>query len=61
MEKVFTRIDVSKDTLDAVIYTSNTKWQFSNNDTGISQLIEAFCKLDPTLVLVETTGGYEAR
>lgn len=59
MDKDFIGIDVSKDTLDAAAYTSNKKWRFSNEEAGISRLIEAFSELAPALVVMEATGGYE--
>jgi transposase len=60
MDKEFIGIDVSKDTLDAATYSSNKKWRFSNDEAGISRLIEAFSKLATELVVMEATGGYEA-
>lgn len=59
MDKEFIGIDVSKDTLDAATYTSNKKWRFSNDEAGISRLIETFSELAPALVVMEATGGYE--
>ncbi len=59
MDKNFIGIDISKDTLDVATYTSNKKWQFSNNDTGISQLIQTLNESATALVVMEATGGYE--
>ena len=59
MDKEFVGIDVSKNTLDVAAYFSKKQWQFSNDDTGINQLVEALCKLAPALVVLEATGGYE--
>lgn len=61
MDKDFVGVDVSKDTLDVATYISNKKWRFSNNDTGISQLVKALVELAPALVVMEATGGYETQ
>jgi transposase len=58
MEELFIGIDVAKDTLE-VATTRGEKRSFSNSDQGRSQL-EAFVRpLDPVLVVLEATGGYE--
>ena len=59
MDQDYFGIDVSKNTLDVAAFNSNQKWQFSNDDTGISQLVETLSKLTPALVVTEATGGYE--
>jgi len=59
LDKDFIGIDVSKDTLDVASYASNKKWQFSNNDNGISQLIQKLHESAAALVVMEATGGYE--
>jgi transposase len=61
MEKEYAGIDVSKDTLDIATYTSNKRWRFTNNDTGISRLIKALEETGLALVVMEATGGYETR
>lgn len=52
-------IDVSKSTLDVATYQSNKKWQVSNDDEGINRLVRVLGELAPTLVVMESTGGYE--
>jgi transposase len=59
MDKDFVGIDVSKDALDVATFTTHKKWHFSNDETGICHLIEALKELPPTLVVMESTGGYE--
>jgi transposase len=59
MDQDYFGIDVSKDTLDVASYTGRKQWQFSNDDTGICQLVEALNKSVPALVVIESTGGYE--
>lgn len=59
MQKDFIGIDVSKDSLDVAAYTSNKRHQFTNNDSGILQLIQMLNESEPALVVMEATGGYE--
>ena len=59
MDKEFVGIDVSKDNLDVAAFTANQKWRFSNDETGVNQLIEAMNPLSPALMVMESTGGYE--
>jgi len=59
MDKQSVGIDVSKDALDVAAFTTNKKWHFSNEETGINQLIEELKVLSPVLVVMESTGGYE--
>jgi transposase len=59
MDKEFVGIDVSKDNLDVATFTTNKEWRFSNDETGIGKLTEVMKALSPTLVVMESTGGYE--
>ncbi len=59
MEKEYIGIDVSKDTLDVASYTTHKKWQFPNNDIGISKLVGTLKELGTLLAVMESTGGYE--
>jgi transposase len=55
----FVGIDVSKDTLDVYIRPDAIVRQFANSEEGISSLLGCLENLNPTLVVVEATGGYE--
>ncbi len=59
MKKDYIGVDVSKETLDVASYVSHSKWQFPNNDSGIKQMVQIISKLNPALVVMESTGGYE--
>lgn len=59
MDQEYIGIDVAKDQLDVAAYVSEKQWQFSNDDSGINQLIDALKPLSVVLVVVESTGGYE--
>ncbi len=59
MQEQFIGIDVSKENLDVATFTTNKKWHFSNEETGINQLIAELKALSPALAVMESTGGYE--
>ena len=60
MEKECIGIDVSKDTLDAAAFTTHGQWHFPNDEAGISRSVQVISELAPALVVMESTGGYEA-
>lgn len=60
-EKGFVGIDVSKARLDVVELPSGEYWQFENTPQGISQLIHRLGSLALGRIVVEATGGYEAK
>jgi transposase len=57
--EAYVGIDVSKDLLDAKVLPSNEFQQFSNDDAGIKKLIKFLKKIDPVLIVFESTGGLE--
>jgi len=61
MSDVFVGIDVSKDHLDVASRPAGTVERFGNDAAGIAQLSEQLRRLAPKLVVLEATGGYEAR
>lgn len=52
-------IDVSKDRLDVAILGEKQEKQFSNTKDGITQLVKQMMDLQPDLIVVEATGGYQ--
>ena len=52
-------VDVSKDLLDVKVLPSNESQQFSNDDPGIKKFITFVKKIDPQLIVFESTGGLE--
>jgi transposase len=52
-------IDVSKDRLDVAVLGEKQAKQFSNTKDGIAQLVEQMVDLQPELIVVEATGGYQ--
>jgi transposase len=57
--KVFVGIDVSKVWLDVAVHERATCFRARNNDQGIAELVEQLAGLEPTLVVLEATGGFE--
>jgi transposase len=56
---VYVGIDVSKATLDFGVGRSGQSFQCKNDHTGIRQAIQQLTTLNPTLVVLESTGGLE--
>jgi transposase len=61
MGDVFVGIDVSKNHLDVAQRPVAGLERFSNDAEGIGKLTEFIRQLAPKLVVLEATGGYEAR
>jgi transposase len=55
----FVGIDVSKDTLDVAVLGKRSIEQFANTKKGIAKLVRRMHQLNPKLIVVEATGGYE--
>jgi transposase len=52
-------IDVSKDSLDVAVLGEERGWQMDNTQEGIMSLVEQMHELQPELIVVEATGGYQ--
>jgi transposase len=52
-------IDVGKDWLDVAVAGNNEIVRFGNHDEGIKKLVEQIHLLQPRLIAVEASGGYE--
>lgn len=59
-EKIYIGIDVSKATLDIYILPQKKHMQFSNDLEGIKKLVVKVKLFTNKLVIMESTGGYEA-
>jgi transposase len=55
--RCFVGIDVSKDTLDLYARPSQKSWKVENQD--FKPLVKQLQKLNPELIVLEATGGYE--
>lgn len=56
---VYVGIDVSKDKLDVAVWGEKHGWEAANSKAGIRKLVKQMLALQPRLVVVEATGGYE--
>jgi len=52
-------IDVSKDRLDVAVLGEKQEKQVNNTREGITQLVQQMQALQPELIVVEATGGYQ--
>ena len=52
-------IDISKGWGDVVVRTTGESWRFNQDEEGIKDLVDRLAALQPTLVVMEATGGYE--
>lgn len=57
--EIFVGIDVSKAQLDIALRPSGEKQSFANDKVGIKTLVARLAKFQPTLIVLEATGGYE--
>ena len=55
----FVGIDVSKAHLDIAVRPTDETWQEHNDAQGIGKLVEKLNTLQPILIVLEATGGYE--
>jgi transposase len=55
----YVRIDISKDKLDVAVVGNKEVVQVSNTKRGIAKWVTEMLKLNPKLIVVEATGGYE--
>lgn len=60
MSEVFVGIDVSKGRLDVVVRPSREMRSFVNEEPGFAELVAWLKPLEPALVVLEATGGYQA-
>ena len=58
-DSVFVGIDVSSQTLEVASSAEAKTWQVGNDVAGIEQLTAQLMSLQPALVVLEATGGYE--
>lgn len=59
MEAIYVGIDVSKDRLDVHVRPGGEAFAAARDGKGLAELVERLRALDPTLVAVEATGGFE--
>ena len=57
--KCFVGIDVAKAELEIGVIPESKTWTVSNDNLGIQQLIDGLVTLSPSIIVMESTGGYE--
>jgi transposase len=60
MTDTYVGVDVSKAWLDVAARPSGEVWRVSNDEAGFAQLADKLGTLQPKLVVMEATGGYQA-
>jgi transposase len=58
---VYVGIDVSKAWLDIAVEPQERLWRMENSPVAIAKLVKQLVELHPTMIVVEATGGYEAK
>jgi transposase len=58
-KQIFVGIDVSKKHLDVNIRPGDDFFRVNNDDPGIADLVRRLVDLNPQLILLEASGGYE--
>lgn len=58
-KKLYVGVDISKDHLDVATEPDGESCRFANDPAGIDRLINWLDQRQPTLVVLEATGGYE--
>jgi transposase len=59
MEQIFVGIDVAKDRLDVHVRTSDEAFSVARDSEGLTALMQRLRPLDPYLIVLEATGGFE--
>jgi transposase len=59
MEQIFVGIDVAKDRLDVHLRPSDEAFSVARDSEGLTALLQRLRPLDPYLVVLEATGGFE--
>ena len=57
--EAYVGIDVAKDKLDVAVLGEKATSEATNSKKGIRALVKRMCQLQPKLIVVEATGGYE--
>jgi transposase len=58
LSQMFVGIDVSKAQLDIALRPTGERWAVPNDETGIAALVGRLQAVQPTLMVLEATGGY---
>jgi transposase len=56
---IFVGIDVAKAQLDIALRPTGERWSIANDDASITALVVQLQAVQPTLIVLEATGGYQ--
>jgi transposase len=59
MEPIYVGIDVAKDRLDVHVRPDGEAFAVARDGEGLAALVERLAALDPALIVLEATGGFE--
>jgi transposase len=57
--QLFVGIDVAKAQLEIALRPTGDRWTVANDDTGIAALVARLQAVNPALIVLEATGGYQ--
>lgn len=57
--EAYVGVDVGKTWLDVALWGSEAVWRVSNDDEGVAKIMARVAAMEPQLIAVEATGGYE--
>jgi len=57
--QIFVGIDVAKAQLDVALRPTGERWPVTNDDASITTLVAQLQAVQPTLIVLEATGGYQ--
>src|SRR5579859_3792725 len=57
--EIFIGIDVARDSLEVAVRPSGEHWSVSNQTAGLAELLVRVRAVQPTLIVLEATGGLE--
>jgi transposase len=57
--EAYVGIDVGKTWLDVAQWGSDSVWRVTNDEAGVAEIVDRVTALNPQLIAIEATGGYE--
>lgn len=60
MAQVCVGLDIAKRHIDVAVHPTHERWRVANDENGMMVLAPRLQALQPTLVVLEATGGYES-
>src|SRR5439155_10903004 len=61
MERIFVGLDVWKDRVDVDVRPTDDKFAVAYDEEGLARLVSRLGLLQPTVIVLEATGGYEVK